>query len=497
MSSHKNCCDEYLRLSRRQFMAATGAGGVAMTIPAWFPRVVFAQDYCSNRDVIVSVFLRGAADGLSLCVPYGDAPYYTARPTLAVLPPDPLHPTTTATDLDGFFGFPPAMTSLMPAYQAGHLLVVHACGSTDPSRSHFDAQRYMEVGKPADSTLFTGWLGRHLFSVAPTLPNAVLRAVGIGYGLQRTLEGAPNAIPIPDLDQFGLNGNNSTTAMRLDALDDMFQLVADPVKAAAITTQATIALLNTINFAGYAPGGGAVYPGGSFGYALKTTAALIRADVGVEAVSIDVSGWDTHNSQGVLTGTMATLMTTLSQGLAAFHQDMNSGNGKNVTTVCMSEFGRRVKENGTAAIAGTDHGHGNAMIVMGKDIAGGRVLRQWPGLATNQLFQGLDLQVTIDFRDILAEIVSRRLGNPDLSYVFPGYTPTFRGIVGGCQIGDMNCDNKVDGADVGPFVQALTDSTGYSSSHPTCNRNNADVNLDGVVNEQDAGAFAQQVLQQP
>src|SRR5262249_16364230 len=193
------------------------------------------------------------------------------------------------------------------------------------------------------------------------------------------------------------------------------------------------------DFLHYQPANGAVYPAGgsgTLGYSMKATAALIKADVGVEAVAIDVSGWDTHNNQGSRVGAMADLMTKLSNTLAAFHLDVLTGStSRNVTVVVMSEFGRRFVEN---ASFGLDHGHGNVMMLLGNHISGGRVLTQWPGLAPNQLFQGLDLQVTIDFRDILAEIVQMRLGNTNLGYVFPGYTPTFRGVTR--LQGDMNCD---------------------------------------------------------
>ena len=175
-----NGCDEYKRLSRRSFMAMSGATAAALTIPAWMPRVSFAADF-SHRDVIVSIFLRGAADGLTLCVPYGDAGYYAARPHLGVLPPGS---TNGCTDLNGFFGFPPAMSPLAAPYLAGHLAVVHATGSTDSSRSHFDAQKYMELGKPNDASIFTGWLGRHIATVNPAVAAATVRAIGIGYQLQ-------------------------------------------------------------------------------------------------------------------------------------------------------------------------------------------------------------------------------------------------------------------------------------------------------------------------
>lgn len=433
-------------------MVAAGGVTAALASPAWLPRVVLADSECSARDVIISIFLRGAADGLTLCVPFGESIYYSSRPTLAIPRPDS-GSQFAAIDLNGFFGLPPAMAALKTAYDAGHLLLVHACGSTDSSRSHFDAQRFMEDGKPGDNSIFTGWLGRHLASVPPLRNDAALRAVGIAYGLQRTLQGSPLALPIPNLDTFGLTGSSSTITARSLALHDMYALVSDPLKAAAETTQSTINLLNTINFAGYTPEGGAVYPTGSFGTAIKSTAALIKADVGVEAIAIDVQGWDTHNNQGPTTGTMATLMSTLAAGLAAFHADMWAGNGRNVTVVAMSEFGRRLLENGSF---GSDHGHGNVMFVLGNHIAGGRVLSQWPGLAPNQLFEGRDLQVTIDFRDILAEIIQYRLSNPNLASVFPGYSPTLRGVTLNCQPGDVVRDGLVNSADVGMFKACST-----------------------------------------
>jgi uncharacterized protein (DUF1501 family) len=490
--SESNCtgCHEYLELSRRQFLGAGGATLVALGAPAWLPRVALAQDDCSSRDIIVSIFLRGASDGMTLCVPHAEGAYYTSRPNIAIAPPDALADPNRATDLDGFFGLAPAMTPLMDAYNAGHLLFVHACGSTDPSRSHFDAQRFMEVGKPADPLLFTGWLGRHLLSSAPLNPAAILRAVGIGYGLQRTLSGSPLALPIPNLDSFGLSGDPLTSAARRAVITDCYELVADPVKAAALTTQSTIDLLNTIDFANYVPGGGAVYPTGSLGLSLKSTAALIRAEVGVEAIAIDVGGWDTHANQGVIAGTMATLMGSLSNALAAFHADMFSGNGVNVTVVVMSEFGRRLLENGAL---GCDHGHGNAMLVIGNHIAGGRVLANWPGLDPGDLFEGRDLQVTIDFRDILAEIVRHRLGNTDLATVFPGYTPTFRGVTQACK-GNLNCDDVLDTADVDPFVSAVLDPAGYQTAFPTCDINRADMNSDGLIDGRDIEGFTNSIL---
>jgi uncharacterized protein (DUF1501 family) len=421
-----NACSEYNELSRREFLARTAASAAILAAPAWLPQVAYAQAEDTSRDVIVSIFLRGGADGLSLVVPYAETAYYTLRPTIAIPRPDSAN-ANRAVDLNGFFGLPPAMASLLPAYQSGNLLIVHATGSTDPTRSHFDAQAFMEVGVPGSRDTATGWLGRHLATKAPMKPNSALRALAFNYGLPQMLAGAPNALPIPNPANFALNGTSSTSSQRLAWLGTSFTNELDPLKASALNTQRTITQLAAIGISNYVPAGGVIYPTSSFGTALRSTAALIRADVGVEAIQIDVSGWDTHNAQGPLTGGMSTTMRTLADAIAAFHADMvGASRLGRVTLVVMSEFGRRVLENGSQ---GTDHGHGNVMFVLGGSATGGRVLTQWPGLNAGELYQNQDLQVTIDYRDILAEIVSRRLGNAQLDVVFPDYSPTFRGAV--------------------------------------------------------------------
>ncbi len=436
MSHESRGCDEYNRLSRRQFVLWSGAAtAAAVTAPAWMPRVAFARDF-TTRDVIVSIFLRGAADGLTLCVPFGDPAYYTNRPSVNAstpgigvpMPGDP----NGCTNLNGYFGLPPAMASLAPIYIAGHLAIVHASGSTDSSRSHFDAQKYMEVGKPADQTIFTGWLGRHVASVNPADPTAAVRAIGIGYQLQLQLVGASKGVPVPDLANYQLQGSSSTRTARQNWLNTTYAGVANPVKNAATNTAATIAAMAAVGAGSYVPPSNTFpYPAttgtnaSSFSKALKQTAALIRGNIGVEAVAIDKGGWDTHSAQGVVAGSMAGTMQDLANSIRAFYEDVIIQGNNNVTIVIMSEFGRRVAQN---ASLGTDHGHGNAMFVIGKKINGGQVYGTWPGLGAGQLYQNLDLQVTTDFRDILAEIVQDRLENSNLSTVFPGYTPTFRNI---------------------------------------------------------------------
>jgi uncharacterized protein (DUF1501 family) len=424
-----NACAEYNELSRREFLARSTMAAAVLSAPAWLPQVAYAQTEDTSRDVIVFVFLRGGADGLSIVPPYAENAYYTLRPGLAIRRPDDASVVAAnrAVDLNGFFGLAPAMGSLLPAYQAGHLLVIHAAGSSDPTRSHFDAQAFMEVGVPGARDVETGWLARHLVSKPPMKPNAALRALAFNYGLPLMLAGAPDTLPIPNPANFALSGSSSTASQRLAWLGTSFAGQIDPLRASALNTQRTITELAAINIGTYQPSGGVVYPTSSFGTALRSTAALIRADVGVEAVQIDYGGWDTHNAQGPVTGGMATTMRTLADAIAAFHTDMVGANrlGR-LTMVVMSEFGRRAAEN---ASQGTDHGHGNVMFVMGGSTVGGRVLSQWPGLSAQQLYQGQDVQVTIDYRDILSEIVSRRLGNTQLDVVFPGYAPTFRGAV--------------------------------------------------------------------
>jgi uncharacterized protein (DUF1501 family) len=435
MSTHDDdCgCQEYNELSRRQFVAdAAGMSGLAMfsaVFPSWLPKVVLAESYDSTRDVIISIFLRGGADGLSLCVPYGDANYYTGRPTIAIPRPDSTATATRGIALDDFFAFPQAMRALMPAYQAAQLLVVHATGSVDPTRSHFDAQKFIEVGKPRDPSIVTGWLGRHLASMPPVRTDAPLRALGFASGLQKTLIGAPKTLPISDPATFGLAGATTTRTERSTWLKNEYGPAPEPLRSSALDALNTLELLRLINFTGYVPANGAVYPNTSFGRAMRSAAAMIKADVGIEAAQIDVGGWDTHSAQDPLNagGTMYNNMQTLSNALGAFHADVIQGTqATNVTVVVISEFGRNVREN---SARGTDHGRGNCMFVMGRNITGGRVFAfNWPGLARENLQDGQDLKVTLDHRDILAEIVKNRLGNQNLGVVFPDYVPTVRGV---------------------------------------------------------------------
>ena len=418
-------CEEYNTLSRRGFVGSAAALMAASTLPAWLPKVVLAES-AATRDIVVSVFLRGGADGLSMIYPFLDNNYYTGRPTIAIPRPD----STAATRgiaLNGQFGISQAMSALVPAFQAGNLLAVHGAGLTNTTRSHFDAQRYIEVGKAADPNLVTGWLGRHLATSTPMRTDAPLRALGIARGMPRTLVGAPKALPIPSPETFGLGGDAATRTARAQWLRDDYSAVDTAIGAPALDALNTVNLLTTIDFNGYRPAGGATYPTSAFGRGMRATAALIKADIGIEAIQLDIGGWDTHATQDPLAGGMYRTMQDLANTLAAFHADVIAGGVTyNVTLVAISEFGRNVRENGSR---GTDHGRGSVMFVMGPQVAGGRVLtNNWAPLARENLELGQDLRVTIDHRDVLAEIVSRRLGNPNLTAVFPDFVPTVRGV---------------------------------------------------------------------
>ncbi len=411
-------CPDASRFDRRAFLGRGALGAAAaITAPAWLPRVSLAGTAGTGRDTLVVVFLRGGADGLTLCVPHGDPELYNRRPTLAVPPPGA---TNGATDLDGFFGLPPAMLPLLPAYQAGDLAFVHATGLSDPSRSHFDMQRWMELGVTgaASPGVTSGWVGRYLQTIPPA-GSGLLRGIGLGASLPVAFSGGPACVPVANPGAFVLPGASNTAVARRATLTTMYQGEPAPLGPAALDTFATMDLLATINFAGYVPYGGAVYPATTFGNALKSAAALIKADIGIEALEADLGGWDLHSLLGPVIGTMATRMDELARALAAFHTDLSDPANTlgRVTLVAMSEFGRRAAEN---ASQGTDHGHGGSLIVLGGNVNGGQVFASWPGLAPGNLVNG-DLAITIDYRDVLAEILADRMACTSLATVFPSY----------------------------------------------------------------------------
>ncbi|MFQ5615836.1 MAG: DUF1501 domain-containing protein, partial [Anaerolineales bacterium] len=402
------------QLSRRDFLSLAGMAGVIgaskSLFPHWMPRLAFhAPDQSPPGDVLVCIFLRGGMDGISAVIPYADgANYYDARPTLAV--PEPGRGANAAIDLDGSFGLHPALSPLKEIYDEGDFAIVHAAGSTDPSRSHFDAMQFMEYGTPGDKTTGTGWIGRHLQSAA-WQNESPFRAVGIGAMVPNSLRGPVSPISLQSIADFHFRGRQDELNRLQQSLAQLYTIDApvDALGEQAGLVFETINTLQSLNATGYQPSGGADYPPGEFGMGLQQVAQLVKAGMGLEVACLDLGGWDTHENQGTLEGTFNFLLDGLGRGLHAFYTDLGDRMG-DITVVTMSEFGRRVKENGSY---GTDHGHGNLMFLMGGGIAGGQVFASWPTLASNALDDG-DLAITTDYRDVLAEVVSNRLLNPAL-----------------------------------------------------------------------------------
>ena len=399
-------------LSRRALL-----GGSATLAATALSRSARAAPGGAVKPVLVQIFLRGGMDGLTAVAPYGDGDLYNLRPTLGIRPPGA---AGGALDLDGFFGLAPAAAPLLTPYQDGHLTIVHACGSTDQTRSHFEAEKQMEYGElPPDAPL-SGWAARYLVETR-TPASRPLRGIGVGSSLPHSLLQAPQTLPMRTFE-VALPGVFATAVQRRDALIATYARRPALIAAPALDTIASIGFTN-IDFDNYVPANGAQYPPSELGLRLRDIAALIKADAGVEVISLDVFGWDLHAEMRPLDGSMATLLDDLTRSLEAFYLDMLA-QLDDYLLVCLSEFGRHAAENGSG---GTDHGHGNAMFVMG-DVNGGQVIADWPGLSSADLDQG-DLAITTDYRDILGEILVERLGVTDLTPICPQYALVPRGIV--------------------------------------------------------------------
>ncbi len=411
-----------MTISRRYFLKN---GGIAMlgmaSLPSFLQRAIAATANPSKKKMVV-LFQRGAMDGLNVVVPFGEPNYYRLRPTIAI--PEPRRGgTDAAIDLDGFFGLHPSLQPLQPLFQNGQLAIVQAVGSPDPSRSHFDAQDFMESGTPGVKSTDDGWLNRALQSM-PEDKASPFRAVAFGPYLPRTLSGSAPAVAIPDLKQFKMYGPQQTVEGGFEAM--YAQTIDQAMRGVGAETFEAIDQLKKINPDTYAPENGADYPTSRFGKSLMEIAELFKADLGLEVAFLDSGGWDHHVNEGGAQGQLSNLLRDLGQGIAAFHQDMGDRMG-DVVFVSMSEFGRTAHENGNR---GTDHGHANCMLLMGGDIKGGKVYTRWPGMSDGQLYEGRDLAVTTDYRSILGEVMTKHLGGRDLSAVFPGYANDPRQFLG-------------------------------------------------------------------
>jgi uncharacterized protein (DUF1501 family) len=400
-------------VTRRGFMKG---GALALigtsTIPAFLSRSVLAEatTAAANKKKLVVLFQRGAVDGLNVVVPYREQNYYAMRPSIAIQESDVL-------DLNGFFGLHPAMASFKPLYDQGHLAIIHAAGSPDTTRSHFDAQDYMESGTPGVKATADGWLNRALQAEMLTGKPSSFRAVALGAQVPRTLQGKVPAIAVNNLADFSVGEKGPQTSPISNAFQAMYDGSSDAVlHGTGQETFEAVKMLKSADPARYLPAARVVYPNTPFGNSMKQIAQLMKANLGVEAAFSDIGGWDTHQNQGGVNGQLANRLREFSETIAAFWRDMGD-DAENVTLVTMSEFGRTARQNGTG---GTDHGHANVMFVLGGRVRGGKVYGKWPGLANEQLNEGRDLMVTTDFRRVLGEAAYRTLGARNLDVVFPG-----------------------------------------------------------------------------
>jgi uncharacterized protein (DUF1501 family) len=403
-----------MAISRRVFIKG---GGIAMlgmsTLPAFLQRAIASTPDGGGKKKLVVLFQRGAADGLNIVVPFAEPNYYRLRPTIAIPAPS-RGGEQCAVDLDGFFGLHPSLGPLADLFHQNQLAIVHAAGSPDTTRSHFDAQDYMESGTPGLKSTDDGWLNRAMQDVPD--PNATpFRAVAIGPNLPMTLRGSAPAVALPDVKQFQVMASSPMVEGGFEAM--YAQTVDAALRGTGTETFEAIDMLKKANPQQYQPDNGAQYPTSKFGQSMQNISQLLKANVGLEVAFLDTGGWDNHVNEGGAQGQLSNLLRDLGQGLAAFHKDMGD-RMEDIVVVTMSEFGRTAHENGNR---GTDHGHANCMFIMGGPVKGGRVYGKWPGLANEQLNEGRDLALTTDFRSVLGEVIQGHVGAKNLAQVFPGF----------------------------------------------------------------------------
>ena len=399
--------------TRRVFLKASGLGLVSFGLaPRALVRAAFAARNAGRKKTLVVVFQRGAVDGLNTVIPYGEDLYRRLRPTIAIPAPKG-GSRDAALDLDGRFGLHPALQPLKPLWDEKSLAIVHAVGSPDGTRSHFDAQDFMESGTPGVKSTEDGWMNRHL-GAHPDPDATPFRGVAMRPTLPRSLSGRAPAVAMADIGRFSLHAGPSLDG----GLEQMYAAaVKDVVHGTARDTFRAIEFLKKTDPARYAPAAGAMYPRGGYGDSLRQVAQLLKADAGVEVAFTEIGGWDHHAAEGGVQGQLAGRLREFGQALAAFHRDMGD-RMRDVVVVTLTEFGRTVRENGNR---GTDHGHASVSFVIGGGVEGGRVHGRWPGLRADALHEGRDLAVTTDFRDLLAEVLTVHLGARDLGRVFPGF----------------------------------------------------------------------------
>ena len=427
-------------MQRRVFMRHGALALVTMGLsPSFLRRTAFAQQLRTGAGtlgnargkVLICLFQRGAADALNVVVPHGEAAYYRMRPTIAV-PRPTLATANAAIDLDGFFGLHPSLAPLKPLWTQGILAPVHAVGSPSSTRSHFDAQDYMESGTPDVKGTRDGWLNRYLATrntcedctteVAHT--QRLFRAVAMAQQTPRILTGPAPSVAMNSIEEFTLRASGATAA-NVEAAYAIGR--ADVVHAAGGEMIDAMRILRSANPARYQPEHGAEYPRSQFGQRLRQIAQLIKSDVGLEVAFADVGGWDTHINQGGATGQLANRLTDFSSAVAALVKDLGD-RMSDVVILTMSEFGRTARQNGSG---GTDHGHAGCLFVIGGSVNGGKVHGRWPGLEPEQLNENRDLALTTDFRSVFGEVVRKHLGGAALDRIFPGFQAADSGLLRG------------------------------------------------------------------
>jgi len=408
-------------MNRRFFLKsgsiALASVGMSLSAPGFLERVVMGSTAAGGkRKTLIAIFQRGAVDGLNMVVPYGESAYYDLRPSIAIPKPGAGN-AEAAIDLDGYFGLHPSMSSFKPLWDSKRLAIVHASGSPDNTRSHFDAQDYMESATPGVKSTRDGWLNRYLQSKQEKEQSS-FRAVSMTRTMPRVLQGRAPAVAMTSVSEFAIRAGKSSANIQ-GGFEAIYAATSnDALGAKGRETFDAVNYLQKAHPSNYKPENGAEYPRNPFGNSLLQIAQLIKADVGLEIAFTDIGGWDTHVNQGNARGQLANLLQQFSSGIAALYQDLGQ-RMDDVVVLTMSEFGRTVRENGNR---GTDHGHANAMFVLGNSVRGGKVYGRWPGLKSDQLYEGRDLALTTDFRDVFGEVATRHLGSKDSKSVFPGYS---------------------------------------------------------------------------
>jgi uncharacterized protein (DUF1501 family) len=400
-------------ITRRVFIRNSGLAIVGTAaIPSFLARAAWGvADAGIRAKRLVVIFQRGAADGLNIVVPHAEPQYYAMRPSINI-------PRQSIIDLDGFFGLHPALASFQPLWQQRHLAIVHAAGSPDPNRSHFDAQDFMESGTPGVKSTEDGWLNRSLRAMPHPPQKSPFEAIAMGPSIPRILSGGEPAIAMNNINDFSVGGRSPKPSPAASAFEAMYDHSVDSVlHGTGEETFDAVKMLKSADLTKYKPVPDADYPKGRFGDSLRQLAQLIKADLGVQVAFADIGGWDHHVNEGAAEGQLANVLREFSQSISAFWTDLG-GLGEDTVIVTMSEFGRTAHENGNR---GTDHGHANVMFVLGGPVQGGKVYGRWPGLDQSQLYEGRDLALTTDFRLVLGEAVAQHMGNKNLREVFPGF----------------------------------------------------------------------------